>query len=82
MATKIVTEDAMDSEDAKINTLSGKVAEVGADYVVIDTTDPANTLFTFLGKEGMFDKLKIGDTATIIYKGTLTDKTITATGVK
>ena len=75
-------EDAMDSEDAKINTLSGKVAEVGADYVVIDTVDPENTLFTFLGKEGMFDKLKIGDTATIIYKGTLTDKTITATGVK
>ena len=82
VATKIVTEDAMDSEDAKINTLSGKVAEVGADYVVIDTVDPENTLFTFLGKEGMFDKLKIGDTATIIYKGTLTDKTITATGVK
>ena len=39
VATKIVTEDAMDSEDAKINTLSGKVAEVGADYVVIDTAD-------------------------------------------
>ena len=58
VATKIVTEDAMDSEDAKINTLSGKVAEVGADYVVIDTADPENTLFTFLGKEGMFDKLK------------------------
>ena len=72
VATKIVTEDAMDSEDAKINTLSGKVAEVGADYVVIDTADPENTLFTFLGKEGMFDKLKVGDTATVIYEGTLT----------
>ena len=82
VATKIVTEDAMDSEDAKINTLSGKVAEVGADYVVIDTADPENTLFTFLGKEGMFDKLKVGDTATVIYEGTLTNKTITATGVK
>lgn len=82
VATKIVTEDAMDSEDAKINTLSGKVAEVGADYVVIDTTDPENTLFTFLAKEGTFDGLKVGDKATVIYEGTLTDKTITATGVK
>ena len=50
--------------------------------MVIDTADPENTLFTFLGKEGMFDKLKVGDTATVIYEGTLTNKTITAIGVK
>lgn len=82
VATKIVTEDAMDSEDAKINTLSGKVAEVGSDYIVIDTADPDNTLFSFLGQPGMFESLKVGDTASVIYQGTLTDKTITATGLK
>lgn len=82
VATKIVTEDAMDSEDAKINTLSGKAVEVGSDYVVIDTADPENTLFSFIGKQGMFEGLKVGDSATVIYEGTLTDKTITATGLK
>lgn len=82
VATKIVTEDAMDSEDAKINTLSGKAVEVGSDYVVIDTADPENTLFSFIGKPGMFEGLKVGDSATVIYEGTLTDKTITATGLK
>lgn len=82
VATRIITEDALDSEDAKVSTLTGKVAEVGADYVVIDTTDPENTLFTFLGEDGMFDSIKKGDTATVVYEGTLTDKTITATGLK
>ena len=82
VATKIVTEDAKDTPDAKVNALTGKVAEVKSDYVVLDTVDPENTLFTFLGTEGMFDGVKVGDTATVIYEGTLTDKTIKATGVK
>lgn len=82
VATKIVTEDAMDSEDAAVNTLTGKAVEVGTDFVVLDTTDPENTLFSFLGKAGMFDSVKVGDTVTVIYEGTLTDKTITAIGLK
>ena len=82
VATKIVTEDAMDTPEAKVNTLTGKVAEVKTNYVVLETEDPDNTLFTFVGTDGMFDKLKVGDTATVAYEGTLTDKSITATGLK
>lgn len=82
VATKIVTADAKDTPDAKIKTLTGKVAEVKSDHVVLDTIDPDNTLFAFQGSAGMFDRLKVGDTATVIYKGTLTDRTITAAGLK
>lgn len=82
VATKIVTEDARDTEEAKVNTLTGKVVEAKSGYVVLDTADPANTLFTFVGVEGMFDRVKVGDTATVIYEGTLTDKGITALGLQ
>ena len=81
VATRIVTEDAADSAEAKEYTLTGKVAEVNADFVVIDTKDPDNTLFTFSGS-GMFEGLAVGDTVTVIYEGTLTDRTIMAIGVK
>lgn len=81
VATRIVTEDAADSEDAQEYTLTGKAAEVNADFVVIDTNDADNTLFTFAGT-GMFENIKTGDTVTIIYEGTLTDRTITALGIK
>lgn len=82
VVTKVVTEDAKDTPEAKVNALTGKVAEVKTDYVVLDTVDPSNTLFTFVGKEGMFDGLKVGDTATVIYEGTLTDRAIAATGLQ
>lgn len=82
VATKIVTEDAKDTEDAKVNTLTGKVAECDSSYVVLDTADPANTLFRFLGTEGMFDGVKVGDTVTVIYQGTLTEKAVVTTGLK
>lgn len=83
VATRIVTKDAADSEDAKIYTLTGKVVEVDADHVVLDTVDPDNTLFSFAGaKAGLFDKLSVGDTATVVYEGTLTGMTSIAVGVK
>lgn len=82
VATKIVTEDAKDTAEAKVNALTGKVAEVKSDYVILDTADPANTLFTFVGDAGMFDSLKVGDTATVIYEGTLTDRAIQAVGLQ
>lgn len=81
VATRIVTEDAADSEEAQEYTLSGKVVELDTDFVVIDTNDPDNTLFAFAGI-GMFDGLALGDEATIIYEGTLTDRIIMAIGVK
>ncbi|MCB7318821.1 hypothetical protein [Lacrimispora sp. 210928-DFI.3.58] len=82
VATRIVTEDAMDSEDAEIYTLTGTVVEAEAGYIVLDTKDPENTFFSFVGPEDMFENLKVGDTATVIYEGTLTAKAIMATGVK
>lgn len=82
VATKIVTDDAKDTEDAKIKFLTGTAAEVATDYIVLDTKDPANTLFSFMGTEGMFDGINTGDTVSVIYEGTLTDKVITALGVK
>lgn len=81
VATRIVTKDAADLPEAKEYALTGKVAEVSADFLVIDTKDPDNTLFTFSGK-GIFDGLKVGDTATVVYEGTLTDRTIVAVGIK
>lgn len=82
VATKIVTADARDTEDAGIKTLTGTVAEAESNHVVLDTEDPENTFFSFVGEDGMFDGLKTGDTATVIYEGTLTAKTIKALGLK
>ena len=82
VATKIVTADARDTEDAGIKTLTGTVAEAESNHVVLDTKDPENTFFSFVGEDGMFDGLKTGDTATVIYEGTLTAKTIKALGLK
>ncbi len=82
VAAKIVTADARDTEDAGIKTLTGTVAEAESNHVVLDTEDPENTFFSFVGEDGMFDGLKTGDTATVIYEGTLTAKTIKALGLK
>lgn len=82
MATRIVTEDAYDSEDAQEYTLTGTVVEAGTDYVVLETADQDKSLFTFVGDAGMFDGVNPGDTATVIYEGTLTGKTVQALGLK
>lgn len=82
VATRIITADAKDSDEAQKKTLSGTAAEVESDYIVLDTADPDNTLFSFVGEEGMFDGINVGDTVTVIYDGTLTDKMITAQGVE
>lgn len=81
MATRIVTKDAMDSEDAKILALTGKVVEVSPGSVVLETADKDKSLFAFVGDEDMFKGLKEGDTATVSYKGTLTARVIVATGL-
>ncbi|GEM_PF-150532 len=82
MATRIVTEDAMDSADADIYALTGKVVEISDNAVVLETADRNKSLFAFVGKKGMFDSLKEGDTATVIYEGTLTGRTIQAIGLQ
>ena len=82
VATRIVTEDAYDSEDAQEYTLTGTVVEAGTDYVVLETADQDQSLFTFVGEAGMFDGVTAGDTATVIYEGTLTGKTVQAVGLK
>lgn len=81
-ATRIVTEDAMDSADADIYMLTGKVVEVSENAVVLQTADQNKSIFAFVGKKGMFDSLKEGDTATVIYEGTLTGRTIQAIGLQ
>ena len=75
-------EDPDDAAVAKKKTLTGTVAEVEADHIVLDTADPENTLFSFVGTEGMFDGISVGDKVTVIYDGTLTDKTVAAQGVE
>lgn len=82
MATRIVTEDAIDSADADIYALTGKVVEISDNAVVLETADRNKSLFAFVGKKGMFDSLKEGDTATVIYEGTLTGRTIQAIGLQ
>ncbi len=82
MATRIVTEDAYDTEEASEYTLTGTVVDVATDRIVLETADADQSLFTFGGSEGMFDGIEKGSTATVIYEGTLTGKVITALGVK
>ncbi|MBS6952507.1 MAG: DUF2611 domain-containing protein [Enterocloster asparagiformis] len=82
MATRIVTEDASDSADADIYTLTGKVLQVNSNTVVLETSDKDKSIFTFVGEDGMFDGLAEGDTATVSYEGTLTGRTIVATGLQ
>lgn len=82
VATRIITEDAMDSEEAQKKTLTGTAAEVETDHIVLDTADPENTFFSFVGTEGMFDGINVGDKVTVIYDGTLTEKMIPAQGVE
>ncbi len=82
VATRIVTEDAKDSEEAQKKTLTGTAAEVESDHIVLDTADPDNTYFSFVGTEGMFDGINVGDKVTVIYDGTLTDKMIAAEGIE
>ena len=79
--TRIVTADAMDTEDASIYTLTGTVSECDADHVVLDTADPANTFFAFEGP-GLFGDVQIGDTITVIYEGSLTGRTVAAVGIR
>lgn len=82
VATRIITADARDTEEAQESTLTGTVADAGSDYVVLDTADPANTLFSFVGTEGMFDGVAAGETVTVVYRGTLTARSIEAVGIK
>ena len=82
MATRIVTEDAYDSEEAQEYTLTGTVIETGDGTIVVRTADKDQSIFTFVGKDGLFDGTAVGDTVTVIYEGTLTGKTITALGLK
>lgn len=82
MATRIVTEDAYDTDEAGEYTLTGTVVEAASDGVVLETADADQSLFTFMGEEGMFDGVEKGATITVIYEGTLTGKVITALGVK
>ncbi len=82
VATRIVTEDAVDSDEAEKKTLTGTAAEVETDHIVLDTADPNNTFFSFVGTEGMFDGINTGDKVTVIYEGSLTEKMIPAQGVE
>ena len=51
LSTRIITEDAMDSDSTE-ETLTGTAAEVETDHIVLDTADPENTFFSFVGTEG------------------------------
>lgn len=82
MATRIVTEDAADSADADMFTLTGTAVEVNPASIVLETPDKDKTLFVFEGTEGMFNGISPGDTATIIYEGTLTARVVKALGVQ
>lgn len=82
VATRIVTEDAYDTEEAGEYTLTGTVVEAASDGIVLETADADESLFTFMGEAGMFDGIEKGATVTVIYEGTLTGKVITALGVK
>ena len=56
--------------------------EVETDHIVLDTATRKIRFFSFVGTEGMFDGINVGDKVTVIYDGTLTEKMIPAQGVE
>lgn len=78
LATKIVMEDAKDSDDAKINAFIGKVAQISEDGNHIVLQAQTEDFFTFVSDSIDFSQYAEGDTVQIQYDGKISDKEIQA----
>ena len=78
LATKIVMEDAKDSDEAKINAFVGKVAQISEDGNHIVLQAQTDDFFTFVSDSIDFSQYAEGDTVQVQYDGKISDKEIQA----
>lgn len=81
MGIKIVTEDSYDSDEAKVNAISGTVSQVFEGVLTLELADGSQ--FNFNSENGSVDinTFKTGDTVTFTYEGSLASKIVPITGV-
>lgn len=81
MGIKIVTEDSYDSDEAKVNAISGTVSQVFEGVLTLELADGSQ--FNFNSENGSVDinTFKSGDTVTFTYEGSLASKIVPITGV-
>lgn len=80
LAVKVVTSDMYDSDEAKINTLSGVAASLGEGTLDLETAD--GNIFNFVEAGADFSMTSEGDKVTIIYEGSLEEHEIKAVGME
>lgn len=80
LAVKVVTSDMYDSDEAKINTLSGVAVSLGEGTLDLETAD--GNIFNFVEAGADFSMTSEGDKVTIIYEGSLEEHEIKAVGME
>jgi len=80
LAVKVVTSDMYDSDEAKINTLSGTAVSLGEGTLDLETAD--GNIFNFVEAGADFSMTSEGDKVSIIYEGSLEEHEIKAVGME
>ncbi len=80
LAVKVVTSDMYDSDEAKINTLTGVAVSLGEGTLDLETPD--GNIFNFVEAGADFSMTSEGDKVTIIYEGSLGGHEIKAVGME
>lgn len=80
LAVKVVTSDMYDSDEAKINTLTGVAVSLGEGTLDLETPD--GNIFNFVEAGADFSMTSEGDKVTIIYEGSLGGHEIKAVGIE
>ena len=80
LAVKVVTSDMYDSDEAKINTLTGVAVSLGEGTLDLETPD--GNIFNFVEAGADFSMTSEGDKVTIIYEGSLGGHEIKAIGME
>ncbi len=80
LAVKVVTSDMYDSDEAKINTLTGVAVSLGDGTLDLETPD--GNIFNFVEAGADFSMTSEGDKVTIIYEGSLDGHEIKAVGME
>lgn len=80
LAVKVVTADMYDSDEAKLNTLTGVAISLGEGTLDLETPD--GNIFNFVEAGADFSMTSEGDEVTIIYEGSLGGHQIKAVGME
>lgn len=71
VAIKVVTEDAVNSEEAAANYIAGPVSNITEDTITVDTSYAS---FTFNADPSMLSGIEQEDSVTVYYEGALSDE--------